>query len=102
MSQNQDFKLQWDFMIQSDIIIQARSTDIILLDKVQTEVKIIEIAIIGDSRIEGKKQWKIKKYEEVKEEIGKLWNMRKVTVIPVVIGALGCISQRFDSYVENT
>ena len=28
--------------------------------------------------------------------------MKKATVIPVVIGALGCISQRFDSYMEKT
>ena len=30
-----------------------------------------------------------------------LWNMKKVTVIPVVIGALGCISNCFGSYMEK-
>ena len=28
--------------------------------------------------------------------------MKKVTVIPVVNGALGCISERFDSYMEKS
>ena len=27
--------------------------------------------------------------------------MKKVTVIPVVIGALGCISNSFESYMEK-
>ena len=28
--------------------------------------------------------------------------MKNVTVVPAVIGALGCISQRSDWYMENT
>ena len=30
-----------------------------------------------------------------------MWNMKKVTVIPVVIGALGCISYCFEGYMEK-
>ena len=37
----------------------------------------------------------------LKEEIGRLWNMKKVTVVPIVIGALGCISQRFDIWLKG-
>ena len=54
-------------MIQCDRTIQARRPDIILVDKVNMEVKIIDIAIPGDSRIRDKEQEKIEKYEELKE-----------------------------------
>ena len=38
---------------------------------------------------------KIDKYEPLKDEV----TMRKVTVIPTVVGALGAISNRFEKFV---
>ena len=37
----------------------------------------------------------------LREEIGHVWQMNKVTVIPVVIGALGVISDKFERYMEK-
>ena len=37
----------------------------------------------------------------MREEIGHVWQMNKVTVIPVVIGALGVISDKFERYMEK-
>ena len=34
---------------------------------------------------------KIEKYQLLKDEIAKVWHMRKVIVVPVVIGALGAL-----------
>ena len=99
--ESQDFKVLWDFMIQCDRLIQARRPDIFVVDKKKKEVKLIDIAIPGDSRLKDKEQEKNEKYEQLKEEIARLWNMKKVTGIPVVIGALGCISNCFGSYMEK-
>ena len=38
---------------------------------------------------------KLEKYQLLKDEIAKLWRMRKVIVVPVVIGALGTVSVNF-------
>ena len=35
------------------------------------------------------------------EEIGHLWQTRTATVAPVVIGALGVISGKFERYIEK-
>ena len=37
----------------------------------------------------------------MKDEIARLWKMRRVTVIPIVVGALGLIITRFDKSVEE-
>ena len=37
----------------------------------------------------------------LREKIGHVWQMNKVTVIPVVIGALGVISDKFERYMEK-
>ena len=55
----------------------------------------------GDSRVAEKEIEKIGKYQMVIEKIGYVWKMNKVTVIPVVIGALGAISDKFERYMEK-
>ena len=44
---------------------------------------------------------KIDKYKPLKDDVAPLWNMRKVTVIPIVVGALGAISNRFEKFVKE-
>ena len=58
-----------------------------LMDKKNKEVKIIDIAVPGDSRVKEKELEKIDKYQMSREEVGHVWQMNKVAVIPVVIGA---------------
>ena len=48
-----------------------------------------------------KRTKKIKKYQDLKREIGKIWNCKRVTVIPVIIGALGTISRDFKASVKK-
>ena len=42
---------------------------------------------------------KIEKYKVLKDEITRMWDMKEVIVIPVVVGALGAISTRFEKYI---
>ena len=42
---------------------------------------------------------KIEKYKMLKDEIARMWGMKKVIVIPVVVGALGAIPASFERYV---
>ena len=55
----------------------------------------------GDARVAEKELEKTEKYQMLREEIGHVWQMNKVTVIPVVIGALGVISDKFERYMEK-
>ena len=42
---------------------------------------------------------KADKYKPLKDEVARLWNMQKVTVIQIGFGALGAISYRFEKFV---
>ena len=44
---------------------------------------------------------KLEKYQLLKDEIAKVWRMRKVIVVPVVIGALGAVSVNFKEYMKR-
>ena len=60
--------------------------------------KLKSIQVIVELRTKNKE---IEKPEQLRDDTARLWNMRKVIAIPVIIGALGCISNCFGSYMEK-
>ena len=44
---------------------------------------------------------KLEKYQLLKDEIAKVWRMRKVIVVPVVIGASGAVSVNFKECMKR-
>ena len=54
--------------------------------------KIIDFAVPADHRINLKESENKDKYLDLAREIKKLWNM-KVTIVPIVIGALGTVTK---------
>ena len=91
----------WNCVIQCDKEIEARRQGIVIIDRVLNEVKTIDVAIPGDVRVPEKELEKIEKYGPLKGEIARLWDIRKIPVIPVVIGAQGAVSTRFKKFVKD-
>ena len=87
--------------INTDYEIEHRRPDIVVVLKPKKECLIIGIAVPGDTRIKQKEQGKIEKYQDLKREVARLWCLRKVTVIPVVVGALGCITKNAEQCIEK-
>jgi len=67
--------------------------DITIVLKQANEAYLIDFAIPGDSRLTQKVVEKQTKYMDLRIEIARVWNCRRVFVIPVVVGALGSISK---------
>ena len=61
----------------------------------------MDVAIPGDVRACEKELEKIDKYKPLKDEIARLWEMQKVTIIPIVVGALGAITNRFGKFMQE-
>ena len=91
-TKDDNVKLIWDINIQCDNVIEARRPDLILVDKKAKSYVIIGVAIPGDCRIHEKEIEKIGKYQKLKRELKRLWSLKKFEVVPVVVEALGCIS----------
>ena len=82
--ENESFKILWDFTIQCDHMIEARGPDIVVVDKVKKETMIIDVTI----PVCDKEREKIKKYSLLKDEITRIWQTKKVLVIPIVVRGL--------------
>ena len=57
--ENEDYKMLWDFSIQTDHVIEARRLDLVVVDKKERICKVIDFAVPGDSRSEEKEIDKI-------------------------------------------
>ena len=83
--ENNEVKLLWDMNIQRDHVIEARTPDIVVVNKQERKCAIVDTAVPGDKRIGEKENEKVEKYQELNREIARMWNMRTVRVIPIVI-----------------
>ena len=92
--ENDTYKLLWDFNIQTDHLILARRPDLIINKKKKKKriCKIVDFAVPADHRIKLKECEKKDKYLDLARELKKLRNM-KVTIVPIVIGAIGTITK---------
>ena len=100
--ENDTVKILWNFVIQCDRQLIGRKPDIVVVDKSQKEARIIDVAIPGNARVIEKEQEKVDKYQPLKDEITRLWNMKKVEIIPIIVGALGTVLKNFGKYVERS
>ena len=99
--ENEDYKILWDFSIQTDHVIKARRRDLVVLDKKRRTCKIIAFAVPGDSRIEEKEKGKMKKYRDLRRKLQKIWNMR-VKIISLVVGSLDALPKHFGNRLKET
>ena len=80
---------------------EERKPDIIAIDKKEQRAIIIDIAVPAEVRVREKERQKVEKYQDLKREIGRLWKLKLVEVVPVVIGAIGSVIKGFDRRIEK-
>ena len=62
---------------------------------------IIDIAIPGDIRVSKKENEKIERYQELKRETKRIWNVRNIKVITVVVGTIGSAAKKLKNASKN-
>ena len=68
---NDDYRILWDFSIETDHAIEARRPDMIVEDRRNRQCKIIDFAVPYDNRVDNKEAEKIDKYQDLAREIKK-------------------------------
>ena len=62
----------WNINVNCYNVIEARRPDIILIDKKERKGIIIDTAVRADVRVGEKEREKMEKYQDLKNEIGRL------------------------------
>ena len=79
----------------------SRTEDIVVVEKENNKAIIVHIVSPWDHRVYGKEGEKTEKYWDLKREIGRLWGIRHLEIVPVVVGTLGVVSNRLDVWLEK-
>ena len=98
--ENDSWKILWDIAIQTNHVIEARRSDMVIIGKTKHECKIIDFACPFDRRIEERERDKMKGYNHLKRELKKIWDI-PVKVIPVVLGALGTTPKKLKQQLSD-
>ena len=90
---NETYKVLWDFALQSDFLISASLLKLVILNEKNRTCRIVDFVVPADYSVKIKERENGDRYVDLHRELKKskqLWNM-KVTMIPILIGALGII-----------
>ena len=89
--ENWTHKILWYFEIQTDYLFSASRPDVVKFNKKKQKkqtYRIADFAVPADQRVKLEEGQKRDKYLDLARELKNLCKM-KMTVIPIVIGALG-------------
>ena len=98
-AENGEVRITWDMTIYTDKVLKHNRPDITLMHKDTQKWTLIDIAVPADQNIIQTEEEKVEKYQELAFEIRRIHGASKVTVIPIVIGALGGISKRSKAWL---
>ena len=98
--ENEEVKILWDVMIQCDREIKAKKPAVVVVNTNERSCAIIDTAIPGDTKVSEKEKEKIEGCQELKRETKRMWNIRSIKVIPVIVGALGSTSKKLKKCIE--
>ena len=69
VQENYEYKILWDFIIQTDKVIEHRRPDTVCIDKQKRDYQVIDFAIPGGQNIVIKEQEKIDTYLDLRIEL---------------------------------
>ena len=98
--ENENAKLIWDFEFKMRKTTKARRPDLTLEDKITKKIWICDMACPQEINIEDKRVEKLNKYRQLAFEMRERRPGYKITVVPLIIGALGGGVKETSKYVE--
>lgn len=80
-------------------MIEARKPDIFITDEKEESCIIVNIAVPADGRVHGK--GKGEEYQELRRRIGRMCQLERVWVVPVVLASLGNVAKELNRWMEK-
>ncbi|XP_044755067.1 uncharacterized protein LOC123314020 [Coccinella septempunctata] len=97
--ENDGFKLYWDNPMITDRAVQHNRPDIVIFDKINKKVTIIDVTVPADDNITKAYTEKLTKYHDLAFEMKEIYQLKMVKILPLVISTNGLVESHL---VENT
>ena len=99
--ESKNCNILWVCPMQTEETLEYNRPDITVIEKKSKKCILIYPARPFDTRIETNEEEKCTNYSELKYEIAKIWKIRQIEVISVLIGALGTVTKHFKKLTEK-
>ena len=99
--ENENVKILWNFPVQTDRRVAHNKPDILMVNKKEREISIIDIAVPNDSNISRKRYEKITNYADLAIELRQLWDARTVKTVPIIIIIILLFHNLYTGYNRN-
>jgi len=87
--------------IQTDLVIEYRRPDIVVVEQDNKTALLIDISVFGDTRVDNKEhENKVNKYRDMARELKRLSKVN-TNVITIVVGALGTTPKSHEKTLKS-
>ena len=99
--ENSKAKLYWDKEIRTDKTVAHNRPDIALVDKHQNKAYIVDIAVPLTHKLQDTHNEKRRKYTDLAYEINKMWKIKDIEIIPIILSSLAVIPKSLALSLES-
>ena len=99
----EDITIFYDRVIPVGRFIEngAIKPDIVVWDRKEHSALIIDVSVPNDFGINRAEREKVTKYQDLKNALKDEWELKEISVIPVIVGATGIMKDNLQSYLDN-
>ena len=85
----------YDFMIPSSVNVENKALrpDMVLRNKKQNKSMLNEVSVPREFGLNNAEIKKMTKYQDLKNEVKRSWNLKRSKIVPVIIGATGMMTK---------
>ena len=89
VKENERAKVWWNYEWKTPHQCEHRRPDMVVLEKTERRILIIDMACPLEKNVEAKEGEKTQKYQQLEQEISKMYPEHRAEVVPLVVGCLG-------------
>lgn len=97
--ENETSVLYWDRLMITDKSVDFNRPDIVLVNKKERKGYIADIAVPLTTNIFQTECQKIDKYQNLAIELKRIWKLRDIIIVPLVVSAEGAVSKRLPDFL---
>lgn len=91
LMENENFKLYWDMTVITDIGLEHNRPDMVVWNKMENTVVILDFAVPLDCNLKKSYGEKINKYEALSRQMRDMWKLNRVDIKPLIISTNGLV-----------
>ena len=100
---NESYTIHYDYVIPTATYLEnsAVKPDIVIWNKAEKVATLVEVSVPNDGGLNRAEREKKTKYQGLMYDMKRNWNLREISIIPVIIGATGLMKKNFKNNLAS-